>query len=55
MERLRSHGITRDQIEMKNISDGPWFYQQLELGFNYRMSDVHAALGLSQLEKLMNM
>ena len=37
---------------MKNISDGPWFYQQLELGFNYRMSDVHAALGLSQLRKV---
>ena len=52
MERLRSHGITRDQLEMQDTSDGPWFYQQLELGFNYRMSDVHAALGLSQLKKV---
>ncbi len=52
MERLRSHGITRDVSEMKNPSDGPWFYQQLDLGFNYRMSDIHAALGVSQLKKV---
>ena len=52
MERLRSHGITRDVLEMENPSDGPWFYQQLELGFNYRMSDIHAALGISQLKKV---
>ena len=52
MERLRSHGITRDVLEMENPSDGPWFYQQLDLGFNYRMSDIHAALGISQLKKV---
>tara|TARA_B110000967_G_C18902071_1_gene576775 strand:- start:10460 stop:11635 length:1176 start_codon:yes stop_codon:yes gene_type:complete len=52
MQRLRSHGITRDPSEMKGLADGPWFYQQLDLGFNYRMSDVHAALGLNQMKRL---
>jgi dTDP-4-amino-4,6-dideoxygalactose transaminase len=52
MERLRSHGVTRDPDEMTCASEGPWFYQQLELGFNYRMTDVQAALGLSQLQRL---
>lgn len=50
--RLRSHGITRDVAAMKNKPDGPWYYEQLELGYNYRMTDVQAALGLSQLNKL---
>ena len=52
MSSLRSHGITRDTNLMTSEPDGPWFYQQLELGFNYRMTDIHAALGLSQLERL---
>jgi UDP-4-amino-4,6-dideoxy-N-acetyl-beta-L-altrosamine transaminase len=52
MERLRSHGITRDPNKMKGHSDGSWYYQQLDLGFNYRMSDVHAALGINQMIRL---
>lgn len=52
MARLRSHGITRDLAEMTQDPDGPWYYQQLELGFNYRMTDIQAALGLSQLTRL---
>ncbi len=52
MERLRSHGITRQASEMNAMSHGRWYYQQLELGFNYRMSDLHAALGLRQLNDL---
>jgi UDP-4-amino-4,6-dideoxy-N-acetyl-beta-L-altrosamine transaminase len=48
---LRSHGITRDLSQM-NESHGPWYYEQLELGFNYRMTDIHAALGISQIKKL---
>lgn len=52
MVRLRSHGITRDPTEMTHASDGPWYYQQLELGFNYRMTDIQAALGLSQMKRL---
>ena len=52
MTSLRSHGITRDPNLMTIEPDGPWFYQQLELGFNYRMTDIHAALGYSQLGRL---
>lgn len=52
MRRLRTHGITREEGEMTHAPDGPWYYQQLELGFNYRMTDVHAALGLSQTKRL---
>jgi UDP-4-amino-4,6-dideoxy-N-acetyl-beta-L-altrosamine transaminase len=52
MRRLRSHGITRDEAEMTHASDGPWYYQQIELGFNYRLTDVHAALGLSQMRRI---
>lgn len=52
MARLRSHGITREVGEMTHDSDGPWYYQQLELGFNYRMTDMQAALGLSQMMRL---
>ena len=52
MARLRSHGITRLPIEMTHVPDGPWYYQQIELGFNYRMSDLAAALGLSQMKRL---
>lgn len=46
------HGTTRDPALMQNPGDGPWYYQQIELGYNYRLSDLHAALGLSQLQKL---
>ncbi|MCZ2721224.1 UDP-4-amino-4,6-dideoxy-N-acetyl-beta-L-altrosamine transaminase [Marinomonas sp. 15G1-11] len=52
LTRLRSHGLTSDQAEMTELSHGPWYYQQIELGFNYRMTDLHAALGLSQISKL---
>ncbi|MGI9343054.1 MAG: UDP-4-amino-4,6-dideoxy-N-acetyl-beta-L-altrosamine transaminase [Gammaproteobacteria bacterium] len=52
MQRLRSHGITREQSEMSGESHGPWYYEQIELGFNYRMTDVHAALGASQIARL---
>lgn len=52
MARLRSHGITRDAAEMTHAPDGPWYYQQIELGFNYRMTDIQAALGLSQMQHL---
>ncbi len=52
MMRLSSHGITRDQERMTNAPDGPWYYQQIELGFNYRMTEIQAALGISQLARL---
>lgn len=52
MQRLRSHGVTRDESIMTHAPDGPWYYQQLELGYNYRMTDIQAALGLSQLARL---
>lgn len=50
--RLRSHGITRDPGLMTQEPDGPWDYQQIELGFNYRMTDLQAALGVSQMTRL---
>jgi UDP-4-amino-4,6-dideoxy-N-acetyl-beta-L-altrosamine transaminase len=49
---LRTHGITRDPDRMVGETHGPWYYQQLELGFNYRMTDLQAALGASQMTKL---
>lgn len=52
LRRLRSHGMTRDPAQMSEPSHGPWYYQQTELGFNYRITDLQAALGLSQLDKL---
>ena len=52
MEMLRSHGITRDPALMTHAPDGPWYYQQILLGYNYRMTELQAALGLSQLERL---
>ncbi|MDA3875692.1 MAG: UDP-4-amino-4,6-dideoxy-N-acetyl-beta-L-altrosamine transaminase [Halothiobacillus sp.] len=52
MQLLRSHGITRDVNEMTHAPDGPWYYQQIDLGFNYRMTDMQAALGLSQMQRL---
>ena len=48
----RSHGITRDETLMEHESDGPWYYEQIALGFNYRMTDIQAALIISQLDKL---
>lgn len=50
--RLRTHGITRDERFMVKAQDGPWHYQQIELGYNYRMTDIQAALGLSQLQRI---
>ena len=52
MALLRNHGITRNASEMTRHPDGPWYYQQVELGFNYRLTDIQAALGLSQLSRL---
>jgi len=52
MESLRSHGITRDAEMMVHEPDGPWYYEQLELGYNYRMTDIQAALGLSQIMRI---
>ncbi len=52
MARLRSHGITRYPAEMTHPPDGSWYYQQIELGFNYRMTDMQAALGISQMRRL---
>lgn len=50
--RLRSHGITRDPRFLEGESDGPWYYQQVELGFNYRITDIQAGLGSSQMKRL---
>lgn len=49
---LRSHGITRDSKLMTREPDGPWYYQQVELGYNYRMTELQAALGISQIQRL---
>ncbi|MDO5679070.1 MAG: UDP-4-amino-4,6-dideoxy-N-acetyl-beta-L-altrosamine transaminase [Pelistega sp.] len=52
MDLYRSHGITRNPELMTKDSDGPWYYQQIELGFNYRMTELQAALGVSQMTRL---
>ncbi|WP_404418449.1 UDP-4-amino-4,6-dideoxy-N-acetyl-beta-L-altrosamine transaminase [Marinospirillum sp.] len=52
MDLLRSHGITRNPELMTQKPDGPWYYQQVDLGFNYRMTELQAALGLSQMQRL---
>ena len=52
MQLLRSHGITRDGEEMIGIPTGPWYYEQQMLGMNYRMTDIQAALGISQFKRL---
>lgn len=52
MELLRSHGITREIEKMTHAPDGAWYYQQIDLGFNYRMTELQAALGLSQASRL---
>jgi UDP-4-amino-4,6-dideoxy-N-acetyl-beta-L-altrosamine transaminase len=48
----RSHGITRDPKWMTKEADGPWYYEQIDLGFNYRMTDMQAALGYSQMDRI---
>jgi UDP-4-amino-4,6-dideoxy-N-acetyl-beta-L-altrosamine transaminase len=52
LQLFAKHGITREQNGGNEPSHGPWYYQQVELGYNYRLSDLHAALGISQLKKL---
>lgn len=52
MNLLRSHGITRDLVLMTHEADGPWYYQQIDLGYNYRMTELQGALGLAQLARL---
>jgi UDP-4-amino-4,6-dideoxy-N-acetyl-beta-L-altrosamine transaminase len=52
MALFRSHGITRDPAQMTHCADGPWYYQQIELGYNYRMTELQAALGVSQMSRL---
>ncbi len=52
MASFRCHGITREENEMTEESHGPWYYQQVSLGFNYRMTDLQAALGSSQINRL---
>lgn len=52
MALLRSHGITRDQAFMHEPAHGPWYYEQIGLGFNYRMTELQAALGISQASRL---
>ena len=54
MKRLRSHGVTRDESLFSKETEGDWYYQQIDLGFNYRMTEIQAALGLSQLKQLDN-
>ena len=52
MRLLRSHGIARAAEDMTQAPDGPWYYEQIALGYNYRMTDIQAALGLSQMHRL---
>ncbi|KAA1152439.1 UDP-4-amino-4,6-dideoxy-N-acetyl-beta-L-altrosamine transaminase [Pseudoalteromonas sp. FUC4] len=52
MALYRSHGITRDEVLMENASHGGWYYEQVDLGFNYRMTELQAALGVSQMSRL---
>jgi len=52
MQLFRSHGVTRDPNLMTHAGDGSWYYQQVELGFNYRMTELQAALGVSQMQRL---
>lgn len=49
---LRSHGITRDPARLENLAEGPWYYEQIDLGLNYRLTDIQAALGMSQMDRL---
>lgn len=49
---FRSHGVTRDSSQMTKMPEGDWYYEQTELGFNYRMTDIQAALGVSQISRI---
>lgn len=55
LELLRSHGMTRDAADLQHAPEGPWVYEQQALGYNYRLTDVQAALGESQLRRLASM
>jgi len=52
LDMFRAHGITREDTRMREAAHGPWYYEMLELGYNYRMTDIQAALGLSQLSRV---
>ena len=52
MDLYRSHGVTRNTSLMTHEPDGPWYYQQVDLGYNYRMTELQAALGVSQMKRL---
>ncbi|WP_425448039.1 UDP-4-amino-4,6-dideoxy-N-acetyl-beta-L-altrosamine transaminase [Dethiothermospora halolimnae] len=52
LKSFRTHGITRDKKLLNNKDEGPWYYEQLDLGFNYRITDIQCAMGISQLSKL---
>jgi len=52
MRLLSSHGITRNPEHMDREPDGPWYYQQVDIGYNYRMTEIQAALGISQIQRL---
>lgn len=52
MALFRSHGITRDPVQMTQEPDGPWYYQQIALGYNYRMTELQGAIGVSQMMRL---
>ena len=52
MQLFRSHGVTRDAKLMTKETEGDWYYQQVELGFNYRMTELQAALGVTQMDRL---
>jgi UDP-4-amino-4,6-dideoxy-N-acetyl-beta-L-altrosamine transaminase len=52
MQLLRSHGVTRDSNLMDKSPEGGWYYQQIDLGFNYRMTELQAALGVSQMQRI---
>lgn len=54
MQLLRSHGVTRDADKLQGKADGSWYYQQIDLGFNYRMTELQGALGVSQMSNLDN-
>ncbi|MGH6891865.1 MAG: UDP-4-amino-4,6-dideoxy-N-acetyl-beta-L-altrosamine transaminase, partial [Dongiaceae bacterium] len=52
MARLRTHGVTKDERLLSRTDEGGWYYEQIELGLNYRLTDIQAALGISQLRRL---
>lgn len=52
VELFAKHGITRDRLQMRHPDEGDWYYEQLALGYNYRISDIEAALGASQMSRL---